>query len=73
LLYYFATPSSEFSVSTIAGRGTTFSAPAISVRSSNPTGEVDVVAEGGADIDLTYYWATPGSDWDNVLLADFTQ
>jgi hypothetical protein len=69
LLYYYATPGSQFSVATIAGRGTTYSSPAIAVRS---TGEVDVVAEGGADVDLTYYWAMPGSAWQQLLLADLT-
>jgi len=55
LLYYHAKPGEPFVADTIAGNGTTFSAPAIAVRS---TGEADVVAQGPNN-SLLYYHATP--------------
>src|SRR5271155_581302 len=60
LLYYHATPGSKWDVDTIAGDGTTFSAPAIAVRKADPAGEADVVAEGPNN-SLLYYHAKPGT------------
>ncbi len=65
LLYYWATPGSQWHSTTIAGSGTTYSAPAIAVR---PTGEADVVAMGPNN-SLMYYWATPGSKWHSTTIA----
>src|SRR6202050_28697 len=59
LLYYHATPGSKWDVDTIAGDGTTFSAPAIAVRSADPAGEADVVAQGPNN-SLLYYHSKPG-------------
>ena len=60
LLYFHATPGSQWSAYTIAGPGTRYSAPAIAVRSVDPEGEADVVAEG-PNHSLLYFHATPGS------------
>jgi hypothetical protein len=65
LLYYYATPGNSWVASTIAGSGTTFSAPAIVVRS---TGEADVVAQGPNN-SLMYYHATPGNAWNADTVA----
>src|ERR1700722_7625773 len=43
-------------------------ASGIFVRSANPVGEADLVTEG-PDNTLQYYWATPGSPWDNTQVA----
>jgi hypothetical protein len=64
-MYYFATPGSPWSRTQIAGNGTTFSAPSITVRSS---GEADIVAEGASN-SLMYYFATPGSPWSRTQIA----
>ena len=65
LMYYYATPGSSWSSNTIAGPGTTFSAPSIAVRS---TGEADVVAMGPNN-SLKYYHAMPGSKWYSDTLG----
>ncbi|MDR3553983.1 MAG: hypothetical protein P4L55_04455 [Syntrophobacteraceae bacterium] len=65
LLYYWATPGSNWSSVQIAGSGTTFSAPAIAVRS---TGEADVVARGPNN-SLRYYSNMPGKAWSSFQVA----
>ena len=65
LMYYHATPGSKWASDTIAGYGTTYSAPAIAVRSS---GEADVVAMG-PDNSLIYYYALPGKPWIATTVA----
>ena len=52
----------------VAGPGTTYSAPSIIVRSADPAGEADIVAEG-ANHTLQYYFATPGNPWDHAQVA----
>jgi hypothetical protein len=52
-------------VDIIAGPDSTFSAPAIAVRS---TGEADVVWKG-ANYSLQYAHATPGSPWSVDIIA----
>jgi hypothetical protein len=41
----------------------------ISVRSTDPAGEADLVTEG-ANNTLQYYWATPGGAWHHTQVAD---
>ena len=65
LMYYHATSESSWFSDTIAGSGTTFSAPSIALRS---TGEADVVAMGPNN-SLRYYYATPGSGWSSSTIA----
>lgn len=69
LLYYYTLASNvlvpQWRQAQIGGPGTTFSAPAIFVRSD---GEADIVAEG-PDNSLLYYHATPGSAWRWSLIA----
>ena len=63
LLYYWATPGSPWHSTIIAGSETTYSAPAIAVRSTSPAGKADVVAQG-PNHQLLYYWprqAPPGT------------
>jgi hypothetical protein len=55
----------QWSASQLNGAGTTYSAPAIFVRSD---GEADVVAEG-PDNSLLYYHATPGGAWYRTAIA----
>jgi len=43
--------------------------PGIAVRSTNPPGEADVVAQGPHH-ELWYYWATPGSSWQHTNLGE---
>ncbi len=63
LMYYWAASSgSSWGAFEIADAGSTFSAPAIAVRSTDPVGEADIVA-AGPDNSLMYYHATPGSAW----------
>jgi hypothetical protein len=47
-----------------AGAGSTFSAPALFVRSS---GEADIVAQGSNN-SLAYYWANPGGAWNSAQI-----
>ena len=68
LLYYWATPGSPWHSTIIAGSETTYSAPAIAVRSTSPAGKADVVAQG-PNHQLLYYWATPGSSWHSTTIA----
>jgi kumamolisin len=65
LVYYWATPGSNWSGDLVAGNGTTFSAPFVFVRSN---GEADIVAQGPND-SLMYYWAASGSNWSSVQVA----
>jgi hypothetical protein len=65
LFYYYATPGSNWSLSTIAPAGSTFSTPDIVVRDN---GECDVVALGPNN-SLMYYHATPGSPWTSSTVA----
>jgi len=65
LKYYHATPGSKWASDTVAGSGTTYSAPAIAVR---PTGEADVVAMGPNN-SLKYYHALPGKPWSVNTIA----
>ncbi len=68
LMYYHATPGSGWTASEVAPAGTTFSAPSIYVRSTDPVGEADIVAQGPNN-SLMYYFATPGSGWDAIEVA----
>jgi hypothetical protein len=52
----------------VAGPGTTFSAPGIAVRTANPEGEADIVAQGPNN-SLMYYHATPGYPWSTFMVA----
>ena len=52
--------------STIAGKGTTYSPPAIAMRSD---GEVDVVAQGPSHSLMYYHAATFDSAWDSDTIA----
>jgi hypothetical protein len=68
-MYFWAAPGARWNSAQVAGPGTTFSAPAIAVRS---TGEADVVAAGG-NATLMYYWAAPGSQWKSSQIAGWAQ
>ncbi len=61
-VYRYAWPGTAWSSTTIAGQGTTLSAPAIYVRSS---GEADIVYQGPNN-SLVYAYATPGSAWTHL-------
>jgi hypothetical protein len=65
LMYYWATPGSQWNSTQIAGPHSTGSSPSIAVRS---TGEVDVVAIA-PNGQLMYYWAWPGSKWNSTMIA----
>jgi hypothetical protein len=69
LIYYHALASNvlvpQWHPAQIGGPGTTYSAPAIFVRSD---GEADIVAEG-PDNSLLYFHATPGSAWRWAVIA----
>jgi hypothetical protein len=65
LVVYWANAGSVWSSAVIAGPGTTYSNPAIFIRSST---EADIVARG-ANNSLEYYSATPGSSWSHTTIA----
>jgi Phosphate-induced protein 1 conserved region len=68
LLYYYANPGEQWNVTQIAGAGTTFSAPAIVVRSAAESYEADVVVQGPNN-SLLYYYADPGKQWNVTQIA----
>jgi hypothetical protein len=70
LVYYHATPNDPFSADTIAGSGTTLSAPVIAVGKANPAGEANVVA-WGPGLSLLYYHAAPSNPFFDDTIAAF--
>jgi hypothetical protein len=68
LFYYFATPGDPWTAFEIAGSETTFSGPAVFVRSADPAAEADVVAQG-PNHSLFYYFAAPGNPWIGTKVA----
>jgi hypothetical protein len=68
LVYFYAAPGAEWTSSQVAGESTTFSAPSIAVRFTDPVGEADIVAQGPNN-SLVYYHATPGAEWTSSVVA----
>jgi hypothetical protein len=68
LLYYTATPGKPWKRTQLTGRNTTYSAPSVYVRATDPTDEVDVVAVGPHNA-LEYYWALPSGKWHHTQVA----
>ena len=68
LRYYWVAPGSNSqwnSTEILGSAGMTSSAPAIAVRTANPPGEADVVAQTPTN-SLRYYWAKPGEQWNST-------
>jgi len=65
LIYYSAAPGSTWNSTIIAPAGTTYSTPALAVRTN---GEADIVAQGQNN-NLVYYHAVPGSGWSANVIA----